>query len=67
TPQSLNKTCGSQLADECGLSFTFDETGSPHREQTDCSDAPRGNTLNDVLRHPGCGVCCQALRLSKPD
>jgi hypothetical protein len=30
TPQSLNKhkTCGSQLADECGVAFTFDETGS---------------------------------------
>jgi hypothetical protein len=30
TPQLLNKhkPCGSQLADECGVSFTLDETGS---------------------------------------
>jgi hypothetical protein len=59
-----HKTCGSQLG--VGRIRTNAVCHSPlmklahsQRKHANGSHAPRGNRVNDALRHPGCGAGCQ--------
>jgi hypothetical protein len=67
TPQSLNKQkpVGVSLLTNSVSHSPLMKLNESHREQADCSRAPRGNTFNDALRHPGGGACFQALRPSR--